>query len=363
MQGQQRPGRNEPGAERRGDCRRGSRGGENQIAKQREIEGRPPAHAVGQDPRAESDHLEIAEKALRVGRGLQNQRGEVRATERPDREALDLVVQREHRDRDGRGGQQEDARAAVHEDVRPGRGPQAERGEAAARPNHRGAVGAHPSPVPLVPPGGNPDARYDGPDRTRYRRYPPAIERVLEKQRRRDEQRGHANREQPALAKPLFEIGLLRRWCRRDGRRWWRRRHGANGGDSGGGERQTPPHGFEGRDPALAPLDGFLLLVGHTGAGDLRDPATVIAAVTATMMTRSGIQPNSVIGTVICRKSITKSNRPITSPRSTVYCKVRPRCRSTLPVTRATAPWPAAIATATTVPLNRVSMTADRPGW
>src|SRR6267143_2017784 len=115
-------------------------------------------------------------------------------------------------------------------------------------------------------------------------------------------------------------------------------------------------------DPTLQLLDDVLLLVGHTMAAWRRDPATVIATVTATMMAISGIHPSSVAGTTICRKYITKSNSPIATPRSRVNCSVRPSRASRLPVASASAPWAAAIPTAATAPLKSVSMMADRPG-
>src|SRR5437762_8293427 len=131
----------------------------------------------------------------------------------------------------------------------------------------------------------------------------------------------------------------------------------------GVGDECQPAHDvLERRDAALKLLDGLFLLVAHTGAGARRDPPAVIATVTATVMARSGIQPSSVAGTAICRKYITKSNRPISRPSSSVSCSVRPSFANRLPVTSATAPWAAASATAATAPLNSVSMTADRPG-
>src|SRR5216117_1528521 len=131
----------------------------------------------------------------------------------------------------------------------------------------------------------------------------------------------------------------------------------------GVGDECQPAHDvLERRDAALKLLDGLFLLVAHTGAGARRDPPAVIATVTATMMARSGIQPSSVAGTAICRKYITKSNRPISNPSSSVYCSVRPNRVRRPPVTSVSAPCAAAIPTAATTPLNSVSMTAERPG-
>ena len=76
----------------------------------------------------------------------------------------------------------------------------------------------------------------------------------------------------------------------------------------------------------------------------------------------SGTHPSSVTGTVIWSKYITKSNAPIARPSKTVRLRPRPRWASRLPVTSATAPCPAAIARAVTIPRNSVSITADLPG-
>src|SRR5437762_12216393 len=89
-------------------------------------------------------------------------------------------------------------------------------------------------------------------------------------------------------------------------------------------EGQAAHDVLERRDPTLQLLDDVLLLVGHTTAARRRDPATVIATVTATMMAISGIHPSSVAGTAICTKYITKSNSPNDNPRSSVNCSRRP---------------------------------------
>ena len=74
-----------------------------------------------------------------------------------------------------------------------------------------------------------------------------------------------------------------------------------------------------------------------------RDPSTVMTTTAPARMTKSGTQPSSVRGTVICRKFITKSNTPTSRPSSTVAWSPRPKRARMLPPKRATAPWPAAI--------------------
>jgi len=57
-----------------------------------------------------------------------------------------------------------------------------------------------------------------------------------------------------------------------------------------------------------------------------------------------------------------KSKAPSNSPSNTVRCSGLPNRASTLPVTSATAPCPAAIASAVTTSLTIVKMSPDRLG-
>ncbi len=120
------------------------------------------------------------------------------------------MMQREHGDADGRGGEQEDADPALHQRIRPRRGPQAEIDQTAAGTDHGGAVAPHPLADPVVPPGGHGDAGDNSPDRPHQRRDPPPVERVLEEKRGGDEQRRYANREQALLPEPLLPVPTTR---------------------------------------------------------------------------------------------------------------------------------------------------------
>src|SRR6266545_4360778 len=285
-------------------------------------------------------------------------------------------MQRQERDGDGRGRQQQDPDPAVHEGVRPRGRPQPQECEPTARTEQCGAVAAHAACNPLMPPGGDGDAGDDREQGAEQRGDPAPVDRVLQEKRRGREQRDDADREQPALAEPLLEVGGgrgLRGFGNSRERGAYDRRSRSGGAlrrllrlrqhtFATSDECQAADNVFERRHSTFELLDGLFLLVRHARAATRRDPAAVIAAVTATMMMRSGVQPSSVAGTAICRKYITKSNNPISRPSSSVSCSVRPSFASRLPVTSATAPWAAASATATTAPLNSVSMTADRPG-
>src|SRR6058998_657837 len=95
-------------------------------------------------------------------------------------------------------------------------------------------------------------------------------------------------------------------------------------------ETVTPPPGGRGQDVTPEP------------ACDLM-PSSVIAAVATARMMMSGVHPSSVLGTAICRKYMAKSKAPSNSPS-------------------ATAPCPAAIASAVTTSLTIVKMSPDRLG-
>src|SRR5882672_3768279 len=82
----------------------------------------------------------------------------------------------------------------------------------------------------------------------------------------------------------------------------------------GGGREQSPHHLLQHFDPPLESLQRVVLLLAHGGAGGAavaeREPSTVMAMVTAARITRSGTQPRSIPGTVICTKFSAKSNAP-----------------------------------------------------
>src|SRR5439155_23829612 len=140
------------------------------------------------------------------------------------------------------------------------------------------------------------------------------------------------------------------------------RRGDALGG--GAGREQSPHHLLQHFDAPLESLQRAVVLVAHGdgGAAAEWDPRTVMTMVTAARMSRLGTQPRSIIGTAICRKVTAKSNAPTSSPSSTVTCRARPKCASKLPVTRATAPCPAPMATALTPSSKSVCQKPTRPG-
>jgi len=124
---QQGAGGDEPAAERRsqrivrtGEC-------QEEVAHQGDVERAAPVLHEGENPGADPDDLEIAEerRLVRDG-GRQQRRREIRACQRPDRERFDLVVQRDHRHDEGRGGEQDHAEAAIDERVGTCQGPQAQ---------------------------------------------------------------------------------------------------------------------------------------------------------------------------------------------------------------------------------------------
>src|SRR6266705_5921707 len=229
-------------------------------------------------------------------------------------------------------------------------------------------------------------ARSDREERPYDRCDPPAIDRVLEEESDRGEQSEHAHHEETALTEPLLEIGRFprrarndwwtghrRRRDRRDAwRRRWRRRARLRKGCDGlwrGARCEEAPHDLlQDLDPPFEAVQRLALLVAHEGraggtAAGRREPKTVIASVATARMTRSGTQPSSVRGTAICRKFITKSNRPTSNPSRTVARNERPSCARMLPLRRATAPCPAAMPSVATTSSNRTRQNSCRPAW
>jgi hypothetical protein len=121
VQREQRARGEEPAAQRAGECRAGGARGEREIAGERQVERAAPRHRVREEAGAEADHLQVAEESMRVGAEWREQdRGQVRAGQRPDREALDLVPQREQRHHDRARGEEDHPDAGLDQPIRPG---------------------------------------------------------------------------------------------------------------------------------------------------------------------------------------------------------------------------------------------------
>src|SRR6266581_532362 len=248
-------------------------------------------------------------------------------------------------------------------------------GSGASCCHHRSPAIPHAPPDTLFTPGSDPHARHDRKQRADSRRDPPSIERVLEEEPGRREERQHADDEQSALAEPLLEVRDARlggRGAQRDLDGLWRtgarrgrgdRRCRRGLGSSGRGE-QAAHHVLEDFDPSLEPLDRLPLFVTHETAlgGAEREPRAVMTIVTAATIRRSGTHPTSVLGKTIWTKFIAKSKAPMSNPSSTVPWRPRPQWANKLPVTRATAPCPAASRAVVRMSLTRVWTSQDFPG-
>src|SRR3989454_7360892 len=89
VQREQRARREEPAAEPAGQHRRRACRSQQEITRERQVESAPPGHRIREQAGAKADHLEIAEEGFGVGHVRREQdRGHVRAGQRPDRESL-----------------------------------------------------------------------------------------------------------------------------------------------------------------------------------------------------------------------------------------------------------------------------------